>query len=278
MYIALFSHFIPCGVWEAVYILDGLLKNKSEIQPDTLHADTQGQSAPVFGLAHLLGIELMPRIRNWKDLAFFRPSKESHYHHLDSLFTETVNWPLIENMLPDMFRIALSIKAGRIAASTILRKLGTYSRTNRLYLAFRELGQVIRTIFLLRFLSNPRLRRMIHSATNKSEKFHHFLKWVFFGGEKIIAENDREAQRKVIKYNQLVANCVVFHNVCTLTRVLDQMTKEGSEINVGALGKMSPYLTKHINRFGHYQLDLNRRAQKPNFHFTFNNIAQDSPR
>lgn len=24
-YIALFSHFIPCGVWEAVYILDGLL-------------------------------------------------------------------------------------------------------------------------------------------------------------------------------------------------------------------------------------------------------------
>jgi len=35
MYIALFSHFIPCGVWEAVYILDGLLKNESDIQPDS---------------------------------------------------------------------------------------------------------------------------------------------------------------------------------------------------------------------------------------------------
>src|SRR6195256_1395594 len=65
-YIALFSHFIPCGVWEAVYILDGLLKNQSDIQPDTIHADTQGQSTPVFGLAYLLGIDLMPRIRNWK--------------------------------------------------------------------------------------------------------------------------------------------------------------------------------------------------------------------
>jgi TnpA family transposase len=41
---------------------------KADIQPDTLHADTQGQSTPVFGLAHLLGIKLMPRIRNWKDL------------------------------------------------------------------------------------------------------------------------------------------------------------------------------------------------------------------
>ena len=54
-YIALFSHFIPCGVWEAIYILDGLTKNQSDIQPDTLHGDTQAQSTPVFGLAYLLG-------------------------------------------------------------------------------------------------------------------------------------------------------------------------------------------------------------------------------
>ena len=45
-YIALFSHFIPCGVWEAVYIIEGLLKNESDIQPDTVHTDTQGQSTP----------------------------------------------------------------------------------------------------------------------------------------------------------------------------------------------------------------------------------------
>ena len=44
-YIALFSRFIPCGVWEAVYILDGLLANTSEVQPDAIHADTQGPVA-----------------------------------------------------------------------------------------------------------------------------------------------------------------------------------------------------------------------------------------
>jgi TnpA family transposase len=274
MYIALFSHFIPCGVWEAVYILDGLLKNKSEIQPDTLHADTQGQNAPVFGLAHLLGIELMPRIRNWKDLTLFRPSKAASYEHIDTLFTDTIDWSMIETMLPDMLRVTLSIKAGRIAASTILRKLGTYSRGNRLYLAFRELGRVLRTVFLLRYLSNPRLRRIIHAATNKSEKFHDFLKWVFFGGEKIISENDREAQRKIIKYNQLVANCIVFHNVCTVTQILEQMEKEGKAINVEALGKMSPYLTQHINRFGKYRINLNRIGPGPDYGFSLNDIGQ----
>jgi hypothetical protein len=59
-YIALFTHFIPCGVWEAVYIIEGLLKNTSEVKPTTVHADTQGQSFPVFALAHLLGFDLMP--------------------------------------------------------------------------------------------------------------------------------------------------------------------------------------------------------------------------
>jgi hypothetical protein len=42
-YVALFSHFIPCGIWEAIYIIEGLLRNAAEIQPEKVHADTQGQ-------------------------------------------------------------------------------------------------------------------------------------------------------------------------------------------------------------------------------------------
>jgi TnpA family transposase len=62
-YIALMSRFTTCGSWEGHYILDFLQENKSKVQPDTIHADTQGQSTAIFGLAFLLGIELMPRIR-----------------------------------------------------------------------------------------------------------------------------------------------------------------------------------------------------------------------
>ena len=85
---------MACGVWEAIHILDGLLENRSEIRPDTLHADTQGQSEPVFGLAYLLAIQLMPRIRNWKDLTFYTPSERfalEHIVHLRALFTETIH-------------------------------------------------------------------------------------------------------------------------------------------------------------------------------------------
>jgi len=260
-YIALFSHFIPCGVWEAVYILDGLLKNTSDIQPDTIHADTQGQSAPVFGLATLLGITLMPRIRNWKHLTFFRPDRTTCYTHIDDLFGAPIDWQLIATHVPDMLRVVLSIKAGRITASTILRRLSSYNQHNRLYQAFRELGRVVRTEFLLQYVADAELRRTIQAATNKSEAFNGFAPWLAFGGAGIIAENDRAAQRKIIKYNQLVANCVIFYNVVAMSRMLRALHADGHALNPDAVAALSPYITQHIDRFGRYSLEVDDQPQ-----------------
>ncbi|MEK4282532.1 MULTISPECIES: Tn3 family transposase [unclassified Cytobacillus] len=257
-YIALFSHFIPCGVWEGVYILDILMKNQSDIQPDTLHSDTQGQNAPIFGLAYLLGIKLMPRIRNWKDLKFLRPSEHSTYQHIDELFSSSIDWKLIEDHYEDMLRVVMSIKAGRIHPSTILNKLSTYSKRNKLYQAFRELGCAIRTLFLLNYLSDEDLRSTIQAATNKSESFNGFTKWLSFGGDGVIAENNREKQKKTIKYNHLVANCLIFYNVFQLTHILHEYMQEGNQLDEDALSELSPYLTFHVNRFGKYRLDSDR--------------------
>jgi TnpA family transposase len=263
-YIALFSSFVACGVWEAVYILDGLLQNRSEIRPDTLHADTQGQSEPVFGLAYLLAIQLMPRIRNWKDLTLYAPTErfaQEHITHLRELFTATIDWTLITTHLPDMLRVALSISQGKVRSSTILRKLGTESHKNKLYVAFRELGRVVRTIFLLQFINDEELRRTIHAATNISEAWNGFVQWVAFGGEGVIRQNNREEQRKIIRYNHLVANLVVFHNVVSMTRVLQELIDEGYPLTPELIARLSPYKTEHINRFGHYELRFDQPPQ-----------------
>ena len=252
----LFSHFIPCGTWEAVYIIDGLLKNSSLIQPKTLHADTQGQSTPVFALSYLLGIKLMPRIRNWKDLTFYRSCKNTVYQHLDSLFSDSINWKLIKTHWQDLFRVVLSISTGKISSSVLLRKLGNYSRKNRLYKAFQELGRVVRTVFLLEYISDNKLRQQIQAATNKVESYNGFSKWFCFGGEGIIANNDPEEQEKIIKCNTLIANAVIFQNTVDLTEVLQQLQNEGYLLEREDVACLSPYLTSHIKRFGDYVIDV----------------------
>ena len=254
-YIALFTSFIPCGVWEAVHILDGLLKNKSAIQPDTLHADTQGQSEPVFGLCRLLGIKLMPRMRGLGETTLYRPAKEVRYAHIDALFTGDIDWDLIATHQRDMIQVMLSIQAGRVMPSMLLRKLGTYSRRSRLYRAFRELGRVERTLFLLRFFSSIEVRRVIRAETTKIESYNDFLDWVSFGGP-VIKSGDPVEQEKQLKYASLVANAVMLSNVADLTGVLSGMAADGHPVTPALVACTSPYMRRHILRFGRYALDM----------------------
>jgi TnpA family transposase len=246
MYIALFSHFIACGVWEAVYILDGLLKNKSALQPDTLHADTHGQSEPVFGLASLLGIKLMPRMRTWNDVTLYRVDRHTTYEHIGRLLTQVVDWDLIERYWQDMMQVVLSIQAGKVLPSMLLKKLGVYSRQNHLYKAFSEVGRVERTIFLLEYMSDPAMRQHIRAETTKVESYNMFTDWIAFGGP-VIRSGDPVEQEKRIKYRDLVANAVMLHNVVDMTNALYDLQQDGVSITPELVARLSPYVERVAN-------------------------------
>lgn len=158
-----------------------------------------------------------------------------------------------------MLRVALSIKAGKITASTILKKLGIKSRKNRLYFGFRELGRVTRSIFLLEYIHDIEFRKTINAATNKSESFNGFTKWTAFGNNTTITENNREHQNKTIKYNHLVSNLIILHNVDSMTKVINKMQDENIKVSDEIKSALSPYRTEHINRFGIYSINTSKK-------------------
>ena len=93
---------------------------------------------------------------------------------------------------------------------------------------------MVRTAFLLDYISDVELRRTIQTATNKSEAFNLFVQWVAFGGGRLLAENTRDEQRKMIKYHHLVANLLIFHNVVTMTKALQALVADVVEIDEAA--------------------------------------------
>jgi TnpA family transposase len=108
-YVPVFSHFIPCGVREAVYITEGLLRNESDTSRIRFMPIPKGQSLPVFGLAALIGFDLLPRIRHWAGLNFYCPGPQARYQHIDSRFGDnTIDWGLIETYFPDLLWTAIS--------------------------------------------------------------------------------------------------------------------------------------------------------------------------
>ena len=260
----------PDNVWEAIYILDGLIRNRSSISPTTVHADTQGQNLPVFGLASLLGIELMPRIRNWKDLTFYRPTSQTHYTHIEQLFgDQVVDWELIQTHWQDLLRVVISIQEGKVLPSMLLRKLTTYSRKNRLYQAFHALGTVERTIFLLKFISDVKLREIIHRSTNKTEQYNNFEDWIMFAYRNALLDRVYEEVEKRVKYTGVIANCVMLDNVIEMNAALNALAKEGFIPTIDELAALSPYQTRHLKRFGNYELDLSAIVAPPTDDLTF---------
>jgi hypothetical protein len=109
------------------------------------------------------------------------------------------------------------------------------------------------------------MRKMINAATNKSEEFNAFIKWVFFGNEGVIEENVRHEQQKLIRYNHIVANLVITHNVEQMTRILSDLRREGMEITPEMLSGLAPYRNGHINRYGDYDVDTSREAKPVDF-------------
>jgi TnpA family transposase len=138
----------------------------------------------------------------------------------------------------------------------LLRKLGAYSRRCRLYRAFRELGRVERTLFLLRFISSVEIRRTIRAETTKIEAYNDFLDWISFGGP-VIKSSDPVEQEKHLKYASLVANAIMLSNLADLTVALSSIAAEGHTVTPGLVGCLSPYTREHIRRFGQYVQDMN---------------------
>lgn len=157
-----------------------------------------------------------------------------------------------------MLQVILSIRQGKVSSSFLLRKLTTYSRKNRLYHAFQELGRVIRTQFLLKYISNVKLREIITATTNKVEAFNAFSDWIRFGSKVIVASNNPDEMEKAIKYNALIANCVVLQNVIDYSYVIHQLQQEEYAITKEDAARISPYITEHLKRFGDYIIDLDR--------------------
>jgi hypothetical protein len=83
-----------------------------------------------------------------------------------------------------------------------------------------------------------------------------------FGG-KLIGHNDPDHQEKVIKFNELLANCVIYSTACDITDAANAIAAEGQPVDPDDLATISPYITHNVRRFGNWTLNLAPPDQTP---------------
>lgn len=255
---------IRATVRDATHVLDGLLYHESDLRIEEHYTDTAGFTNHVFALCHLLGFRFAPRIRGLGDHRIFVPGAAAQWPALTPLIGGSLNTRFIEQQFDEVLRLASSIKTGTVTASLILRKLGAYPRQNSLARALREVGRLERTLFTLRWLQDPIMRRRTNAGLNKGEARNALARAVFLHRLGEIRDRSYENQRYRASGLNLVVAAITLWNTVYLERAVSAL-RENMDIDNDLFQHLSPLGWDHINLTGDYSWQTNKRVAKGRF-------------
>jgi len=112
---------LTANAGEAAHVIDGLLDHESQLDIREHSTDTAGAVDHVFGLCHLLGFRFTPRIRDLNERQLYGLADLAPYPTLKPLVAGPINVRAIEEHWDETLRLAASIKAGTVSASTTLQ-------------------------------------------------------------------------------------------------------------------------------------------------------------
>ena len=266
----LYSMVISSSEREAGYVIDGLLNN-DVVRSDIHSTDTHGFSEIVFGLLYLLGVSFAPRIAKIKKQQLYTITPKHHLIGKDYQITpdKTINTTLIKTHWPTILRVVGSIKAKKTTASQILKRLSSYAVENPIYRAIRELGRIIKTLFILDYIDDVELRQKIQRQLNIVELSNKFSNAVFFANNQEFSQAMKEDQEIAIGCRRLMQNAIVLWNYLMLSQQLLQCKTIAEKNNVLAIIKNGSILTwGHINMQGEYDFLTYLASNEPYFDLT----------
>lgn len=250
---------ISCGHKEALYVLNGLLENDSDLSPMQHHTDTGGYTDHLFALCFMLGISFMPRISNLHKRRYFKIDRNRHYGPLEPLFKGTVNLELIREQWESLVRVAASLKNRIVPADIIIKRLVNSSPADRLSKALVELGRLIKTIYLLSYMQDETIRRQVHKQLNRGEHRQNVARYVFFADQGEFKTADLAQIMNKASCLSLLSNAILVWNTIHISKIVKQLRKTGHKISDAHLAKISPLMYKHVIVNGTYDFSPSGR-------------------
>lgn len=244
---------------ESAYVIDGLMHN-DVVQSNIHSTDEHGFMEAIFCVTHLLGISYAPRFKDLKkhNLYQFRNSGDEEAEWV-IVPAKYVNEKAVRATWDDLLRLVATIRLKEATASEIFRRLNSYSRQHRLYAAMKAFGQIIKSMFILRYIDQVELRQAIEKQLSKIELANSFTRAVAVGNPRGIEHAEKEAQEIAEGCNRLIRNSIICWNYLFLTRELEAArSPEERDKILKMIALHSPQAWGHTNMLGEYDLSNDR--------------------
>lgn len=207
---------------ESHFLFELILGNTSGIDLDRVSTDTEGSNQIMFVLMYFANIDYTPCYRNLRKKAnkiygFKNPGDYSADYLIKPF--QKINKKLIIEEWENIQDIIMAVLSKETSVSVITRKLCSNELKGKTKRALWELNNILRSIYLLRYIDDHDLRRYVRAALNRIEAYHLLRKNIgetngssFRGGSDVEVAIWNECAR-------LVANVVMYYNASLLSKL-----------------------------------------------------------
>jgi TnpA family transposase len=256
----IYSQLKRCSSSEVAAMIEGVLRHCTEMAVEKSYVDSHGQSEVAFAFCHLLGFELLPRLKGLSRQKLYRPEAEGagDYPGLRPILTRPVDWDLIRRQYDEMVKYATALRLGTADTEAILRRFTRGNLKHPTYQALAELGKAVKTVFLCRYLHSEALRREVHEALNVVERWNGTNGFIFYGKGGEVAANRLEDQEISVLCLHLLQITLVYVNTLMIQKVLGDPAwmrrLTGEDFRA-----LTPLIHAHVNPYGAFELDMETR-------------------
>jgi len=239
---------------ESHYVLDGLTHNEV-ILPNAHSTDTHGFSESIFAVTGLLGIEFRPRFARFHHQQLYSIDEVRTYKDQGFKIVPDVkiNLEHLENHWDDILRLVCTIKLGYSKASTLFRRLNSYSKQHPLYKALKDLGRIYKTTYVYQYMDDELIRKTVSRSLSKIESSNNFSKAITIGNNQELIWATRKEQLIAEGCKRLIANAVNTYNLLLLSEKLIHTKSEHEKQNLlNKIIRTSTQSWAHINLVGEY--------------------------
>ena len=262
----LFYHtVISASEREAAYVIDGL--NNINVPKIDIHStDTHGYTELIFATMHFLSTSFAPRIKNIAKQKIYAFSTKKTYEKLGYkiLPSRPIHQKLIKEHWEDILRFMVTIRLNKVSASQLFKRLSSYAKDNPLYKAIKEFGRIVKSLFVLTYFDDVKLRQRIEKQLNRIESSNKFARAIFYANNSEFKQSDPEEQNIAVACKVLIQNSIVLWNYLYLSQLLTNCADEKERAEMISLIKEGSVLTwSHVNLHGEF--DFRQKAANDSF-------------
>ena len=230
-------------------------KEEDDMETNRLHStDQHGISFINSALCYLMKIEFQPRFKQIHKVKLYGMAEMPITQQLDYQINaeNNVNIKIIDEQWDNILRLVTTLKLKHITPSVLLKRLTSYSNKHPLNIALQELGKLVQTIFVLKYMHLEDLRRIINHQLTQIESMHQLSEELNLGHDGLIRFATKEELLIMARSKQLLINSIVCYNYLYQTQKIIEANPEERKDIQRALSNSAAFAYGHVNFQGEY--------------------------